>query len=90
MSSCCNVSTGLTPYLFIESPMQDQQQKQLELILAIAENGKLRKIKHGLSQENDATETRSSAEKGVKQMEISQIPASSLQKEANKEIAQEF
>ncbi|XP_057501529.1 uncharacterized protein LOC130785382 isoform X1 [Actinidia eriantha] len=67
--------------------MQDQQQKQLGLILAIAENGKLRKIKHGPSQEKDATETRSSAEKGVKQMEISQIQASSLQKEANREIA---
>uniref|UniRef100_A0A5B7BUK0 Transmembrane protein n=1 Tax=Davidia involucrata TaxID=16924 RepID=A0A5B7BUK0_DAVIN len=63
--------------------MQEQQQKQLELILAIGKSGKLWESRRGPSQEEEAVRRRNSAEKGVKQIEINQIQALAGQKEAS-------
>lgn len=58
---------------------QEQQQKQLELILAIAKNGKLWESKRAPSQE-DKVDRRNSSTEGVKQISPNQIEALAGQK----------
>ncbi|KAI4317284.1 hypothetical protein L6164_025167 [Bauhinia variegata] len=53
--------------------MQEHQQKQLDLILAIGSNGKLWESRQEISEDQDTLETVNSAEDGVKQKEIHQI-----------------
>ncbi|XP_052188243.1 uncharacterized protein LOC127798724 [Diospyros lotus] len=65
--------------------MQDQQQKQVDLILAIGKIGKVWDRKRGPSQRQEAIETCNSAEAGQKQLEISQIQSLTTQKEAKTE-----
>ncbi|KAF7134631.1 hypothetical protein RHSIM_Rhsim08G0012700 [Rhododendron simsii] len=67
--------------------MQEQQQKQLDLILAIAKSGNLFDKEQVPVQKKDAVETRHSAEKVVKQTGTPQIQALASQKEINKEAA---
>lgn len=79
----------LTSYLFVlESFLQEQQQKQLDLILAIAKSGNLFDKKQVPVQKKEAVEKRHSAEKVVKQTGTPQIQALASQKETNKEAAQ--
>lgn len=61
---------------------QEQQQKQLELILAIAKNGKLWESKRAPSQE-DKVDTHNSSTEGVKQISPNQIEALAGQKGTN-------
>ncbi|KAA8530828.1 hypothetical protein F0562_005548 [Nyssa sinensis] len=63
--------------------MQEQQQKQLELILAIAKSGKLLESRRGPNPEEETVERHKSAENGVNQIEINQIQALAGQKEAS-------
>ncbi|KAJ1381994.1 hypothetical protein SESBI_44649 [Sesbania bispinosa] len=53
--------------------MQEQQQKQLDLILAIGKTGKLWESKHETSEEQDTLETNSSTEDEVELKEVHQI-----------------
>ncbi|XP_059433626.1 uncharacterized protein LOC132166763 [Corylus avellana] len=53
--------------------MQEQQQKQLELILAISKSGKLWESKREQNREQDTTETSNSVEEGLKQKQTHQI-----------------
>lgn len=53
--------------------MQEQQQKQLELILAISKTGKLWESKREQNREQDRTETCNSAEEALKQKQTHQI-----------------
>ncbi|KAK4584100.1 hypothetical protein RGQ29_022009 [Quercus rubra] len=53
--------------------MQEQQQKQLELILAIGKAGKLWESKREQNEEQDTIETSNSAEEGLKWKETQQI-----------------
>ncbi|XAR73418.1 hypothetical protein NMG60_11007382 [Bertholletia excelsa] len=66
--------------------MQEQQQKQLELILAIGKSGKLWNTKQGPSQDQEASETCKS-DRGAKQMETPKIQALAGQKESNNDRA---
>lgn len=59
--------------------MQDQQRKQLELILAIGTTGKLWESRRGPNQE-DTNESSSSAEEGLKQFEINKTKAPMMSK----------
>uniref|UniRef100_A0A2P2JQ20 Uncharacterized protein LOC105124481 isoform X1 n=1 Tax=Rhizophora mucronata TaxID=61149 RepID=A0A2P2JQ20_RHIMU len=56
--------------------MQEQQQKQLELILAIGKNGKLWESKQKSNEEQDRIET-SDLKEAVNQMETREVQASS-------------
>lgn len=58
---------------------QDQQRKQLELILAIGTTGKLWESRRGPNQE-DTNESSSSAEEGLKQLEINKTKAPMMSK----------
>ncbi|XP_041004854.1 uncharacterized protein LOC121250017 [Juglans microcarpa x Juglans regia] len=53
--------------------MQEQQQKQLELILAIGKTGKLLESKREQKREQDTTEIRNTVEEGLKHKETQQI-----------------
>lgn len=66
--------------------MQEQQQKQLDLILAIAKSGNLFDKNQGPVQKKEV-EKRDSTEKVVNQTGPPQIQALASQKEANKEMA---
>ncbi|XP_056161069.1 uncharacterized protein LOC130135579 [Syzygium oleosum] len=59
--------------------MQDQQQKQLELILAIGKTGKLWESRRGPNQEH-TNESTSLPEEGSKQLEINQTKAPMMSK----------
>ncbi|XP_030528361.1 uncharacterized protein LOC115739417 [Rhodamnia argentea] len=59
--------------------MQDQQRKQLDLILAIGKTGKLWESRRGPNQE-DTNESSSSAEEGLKQLEINKTKAPMMSK----------
>lgn len=65
--------------------MQEQQQKQLDLILAIGKAGKLWENRRGQSEEQDEIEACDSAEVG--QMKAHQIPAAARQKGTNNDRA---
>ncbi|XP_011100044.1 uncharacterized protein LOC105178294 [Sesamum indicum] len=63
--------------------MQEQQQKQLELILAIGKAGKLLETKRVKSRDQKAPETSESSVDGVANLEINQIETLARKKEAN-------
>ncbi|KAK4417059.1 hypothetical protein Salat_2531400 [Sesamum alatum] len=63
--------------------MQEQQQKQLELILAIGKAGKLFETKRVKSRDQKAPETSESSVDGVANLEINQIETLALKNEAN-------
>ncbi|KAK6125796.1 hypothetical protein DH2020_015320 [Rehmannia glutinosa] len=63
--------------------MQEQQQKQLELILAIGKAGKLWDTKRVKSRDQKASEASNSPVDGVTNLEINQIETLALHKEAN-------
>lgn len=59
---------------------QDQQQKQLELILAVGKTGKLWESRRGPNQEH-TNESTSLPEEGLKQLEINQTKSPMMSKE---------
>ncbi|KAK3008314.1 hypothetical protein RJ639_014418 [Escallonia herrerae] len=63
--------------------MQEQQQKQLELILAIGKTGKLWESRREPSQDRAAIETANSASEKAKQMVSNPVEALAGQKQAN-------
>ncbi|KAK6120019.1 hypothetical protein DH2020_046259 [Rehmannia glutinosa] len=67
--------------------MQEQQQKQLELILAIGKSAKLWETKRVPTKDQNATETSKSSVDGVPNLEINQIETLALQKQAKNDIA---
>ncbi|XP_048232951.1 uncharacterized protein LOC8281255 [Ricinus communis] len=62
--------------------MQEQQQKQLELILAVGKSGKLWESRQEPSQQQDVSETSDSV-KGAKKMETQETQASAASKGTN-------
>ncbi|EEF29499.1 hypothetical protein RCOM_0038200 [Ricinus communis] len=62
--------------------MQEQQQKQLELILAVGKSGKLWESRQEPSQQQDLSETSDSV-KGAKKMETQETQASAASKGTN-------
>lgn len=75
-------------YFFVKFLPQEQQQKQLDLILAIGKAGKLWENRRGQSEEQDEIEACDSAEVG--QMKAHQIPAAARQKGTNNDRAQDL
>lgn len=65
--------------------MQDQQQKQLELILTIAKSGKLFENKQAPSQRPGMNKTAS--DNGLRQVDGQQIQATAVQKGANDRVS---
>ncbi|KAL2551365.1 hypothetical protein Fot_04984 [Forsythia ovata] len=67
--------------------MQEQQQKQLELILAIGKTGKLWESKRVTNQNQNASETSNLAVDGSPHLETNQLQSLARQKEANNDRA---
>uniref|UniRef100_A0A7C9D5P3 Transmembrane protein n=1 Tax=Opuntia streptacantha TaxID=393608 RepID=A0A7C9D5P3_OPUST len=69
--------------------MQDQQQKQVELILAIAKSGKLLDTKQEAPSQGQLLDENDSADKSLRQVDGQQIQAMSGQKDATSDVALE-
>jgi len=73
--------------MYIE--LQDQQQKQVELILAIAKSGKLLHTKQEAPRQGQLLDENDSADKSLRQVDGQQIQAMSGQKDATSDVALE-